>query len=195
MLHRDIKIENIVISHNIDTPISATPISSTPISAIPISAHLIDFGLSCTLTKGDPFTCVSVTGSAVGTLHYMSPENLQSASKIHMVQSTDASLASDVFSLGATFYSVITDKLVYPELKGWQFPVLLQGLETIQLTDWCASRGVDAIDQALFDKLKMLINRMISIEAATRPSMDTVVSDLRNSWMDFIGYQLVSEQR
>ena len=76
IVHRDVKPSNIVL----------TPSGQ---------ARLLDFGLA-ELSDVDRLTR---TGSALGTLHYMAPEQLQGGT---------ADARSDVYSLGATLYELLT---------------------------------------------------------------------------------------
>ena len=168
VLHRDIKTNNIVIS---DVRYQSR------------SAHLIDFGLSCKLTKDDPFTCGRVTGAAIGSFVSMSPENFQSASMIRMVPFTDSSFASDVFAFGATFYTVLTNKWLYGTPTRWHYADILLALKDVQVSDWCEPRkshqDINAQDLALLDGLHSIINRMIAINPLERPSMVTIVMFLQ----------------
>jgi tetratricopeptide (TPR) repeat protein len=62
---------------------------------------LLDFGLA----KMKFQTKLTRTGIMVGTLNYMAPEQLANS---------DYSSASDIYSLGVTFYEIITGKLAFP---------------------------------------------------------------------------------
>src|SRR5262249_35821649 len=64
---------------------------------------LADFGLAKLLpTDQDPLitACVTRTGDFIGTPSYMSPEQAQNAALV--------TVASDVYSLGATLYALLT---------------------------------------------------------------------------------------
>ncbi len=75
--HRDIKPSNILITSN-------------------GTVKLTDFGLA--RTPGDPR--LTQTGAVVGSLHYISPEQVQS--------SPDIDYRSDIYSMGAVLYEVVT---------------------------------------------------------------------------------------
>ncbi len=91
VVHRDIKPSNILISRN-------------------GTAKLFDFGLAHldeeALSKGvagrDAEFISTRNGFAVGTVHYMSPEQAR--------ESDDVDTRSDIYSLGCTFYEMLTGK-------------------------------------------------------------------------------------
>lgn len=79
IIHRDLKPENIMIvevGHN------------------PHCVKVLDFGLS----KTQSLTRLTQTGVIMGTIHYLSPEQLANS---------DISWASDIYSLGVIFYQLI----------------------------------------------------------------------------------------
>ncbi len=62
---------------------------------------LLDFGLA----KGQAQTRITETGTVMGTLNYMAPEQLSKG---------EFSLASDIYSLGVIFYETVTNRLPFP---------------------------------------------------------------------------------
>lgn len=80
IVHRDIKPSNILIDEE-------------------GKAYLTDFGLAKELSKAD--SALTLSGSILGTPDYMSPE--QAIGKLNKIDAR-----SDIFSLGATLYHVLT---------------------------------------------------------------------------------------
>ncbi len=97
IIHRDVKPSNILIDQE-------------------LCPHLIDFGLARSRVGGDEAS-LSHAGQIVGTLSYMSPEQAQA-------RSDAIGPATDVYSLGATLYTLLAGR---PPFRG-DGP-----LETIQL--------------------------------------------------------------
>lgn len=78
VVHRDIKPDNIIVNQD-------------------VQAKLCDMGLAKCITSEANLT---VIGTVIGTPHYMSPEQARG--------DTDIDSRSDIFSLGATWYHMVT---------------------------------------------------------------------------------------
>ncbi|WP_372368525.1 protein kinase [Candidatus Uabimicrobium sp. HlEnr_7] len=89
ILHRDIKPENIIVS---DTGIP----------------YLTDFGIA-KINDNDEKS-LTKTGSFMGTPNYVSPEQAQG-------QLRELDARTDVYSLGATLYEVVTGVTLFPPMK------------------------------------------------------------------------------
>jgi hypothetical protein len=83
VVHRDIKPSNIMIS---------------PTPQGRLRARILDFGIA--KLSNEPGANQTVFGTKMGTLNYMSPEQIRDASSVD--------LRSDIFSLGATLYELAT---------------------------------------------------------------------------------------
>ena len=89
IVHRDLKPSNVMLTET--------------------GVRLLDFGLAKqheagppgTLSAAPTRTALTMEGSILGTLHYMSPEQLEGKS---------ADARSDVFSFGATLYEMVTGR-------------------------------------------------------------------------------------
>jgi len=115
ILHRDLKPQNILVDGESDVPLVA------------------DFGLAKLLERDQGLT---MQGQAVGTPQYMSPEQSRDAARV--------TTASDVYSLGATLYHLLTGR------PPFHTPTLLETLRQIQEEDPVSPRRLNsAIDRDL----------------------------------------------
>jgi serine/threonine-protein kinase len=80
IIHRDIKPANIMV---------------TPAKVV----KLMDFGIATTTSRGNLQNRLTAAGMALGSVHYMSPEQVKAGAP-------DA--RSDLYSLGITFYEMVT---------------------------------------------------------------------------------------
>ena len=87
IVHRDVKPENILIKANDEVKV-------------------LDFGIAKLL--GDSEFNLTKTGTQVGTVYYMSPEQVKAEELDHR---------SDIYSLGITFYEVVSGFCPYRSLK------------------------------------------------------------------------------
>ncbi|MAG93032.1 MAG: hypothetical protein CMJ48_04715 [Planctomycetaceae bacterium] len=84
IVHRDIKPENILVDKQGRVKIA-------------------DFGLAKLLGKGPAEYTLTGTHQAMGTMHYMAPEQMQGAGSVDH--------RADIFSLGVVFYELLTGQL------------------------------------------------------------------------------------
>ena len=84
IVHRDIKPENILLDKKGRVKIA-------------------DFGLAKLLGKTAPDVSLTGTQQVMGTMHYMAPEQLEGA--------RDVDHRADIYSLGVTFYEMLTGEL------------------------------------------------------------------------------------
>ena len=88
LIHRDIKPENLMLSDD-------------------GTVKIVDFGLSkSTDVEADTRTAVTVAGQILGTPLYMSPEQFRGE---------QVGVGSDIYSLGATFYHLLTGRAPFEE--------------------------------------------------------------------------------
>lgn len=136
-IHRDLKPGNIMIIQKGHTT---------------HFAKILDFGLAKTQTV----TRVTETGMVVGTLNYMSPEQL-----LHSKYST----ASDIYSLGVVFYEMLTGERPF---KGETPLEILQEI----------FKGFTLLPKGIPPHLQTLIKDMLAKEPDERPSAETLYKQL-----------------
>lgn len=93
IIHRDIKPENILISRE-------------------GGVKLTDLGLAKELKRYVSIN-ITKTGEGIGTLHYMSPEQVENT--------RDVDQRADVYSLGATLYECFCGQPPFDEVGVWKF--------------------------------------------------------------------------
>jgi serine/threonine protein kinase len=99
ILHRDLKPQNILVDHD-------------------DQLHLADFGLARKIEDTDGLTS---TGSILGSVHYLAPELLSS-------MPDEASVASDIYAIGAIFYEMLTG---IPPFAGNSFSELADNIRRL----------------------------------------------------------------
>ena len=146
-VHRDLKPENAI---------------ATPDGTITV----IDLGLAW----GESMTRHTESGAAVGSIGYMSPEQLDG-------QHVDA--AADVWAIGVMIYEAIAGKRPFARARP---------TEEVAATLLGAYAKLTAADRRSSDELADLVGTCLTIEAAKRPSIDELVTKLRAQidWTDDI---------
>ncbi|MEW6363516.1 MAG: two-component regulator propeller domain-containing protein [Acidobacteriota bacterium] len=141
IIHRDLKPDNIMLVTSGEDP---------------NFVKLLDFGLA----RMQSSTRLTQTGTMVGTLYYMSPEQ---------VRGKPADSRSDVYMLGVLFYELLT--LRRPFEADTPVGLIMQVLESTPLrpTDLAPNLPVD---------LERLILAMIDRDPESRPSAQEVLREL-----------------
>ena len=95
IVHRDLKPENIYLENR---------------SGDPEFVKILDFGIAKVMRgDGSQAPQLTATGQTLGTLEYMSPEQL-------MGKELDG--RSDIYTVGVLIYEMVTGRLPFPEAKG-----------------------------------------------------------------------------
>lgn len=109
VIHRDLKPANIMVTSQSESNQTGEWNENSQV-------RILDFGLACSVTE-----TLRDTGSSMvlGTPLYMSPEQASGRSK-------DVGIATDIFSLGAILYELLTGK---PPFEAESFPEVLTKLK------------------------------------------------------------------
>jgi serine/threonine-protein kinase len=165
VLHRDLKPNNIIVGNHGETLVvdwglaKALGRTDAEVGPQPEERPLVPF-----LSNGSAET---IPGSALGTPAYMSPE--QARGDLERLGP-----ASDVYSLGATLYCLLTGK---PPFEGDDARVLLRGVE---LGDFPHPRRLDpAIDRAL----EAVCLKTMAREPEDRYATPRALADDLECWM------------
>ncbi|NIM13609.1 MAG: protein kinase [Candidatus Aminicenantes bacterium] len=141
IVHRDLKPDNIMlVEKNKD----------------PLFVKLLDFGLA----KAQTFSRLTETGIVIGTLSYLSPEQ---------IKESVYSSASDIYSLGVTFYEMLTG--IKPFFGETSLEIMKEILNKDPVEPVCLRDEVP-------EELSRLIMRMMEKEPQDRPGIKDVCSIL-----------------
>jgi tetratricopeptide (TPR) repeat protein len=102
VIHRDIKPSNVLVTDNDGEPV----------------CKVIDFGIAKAVTPALGSERLTMTGMAIGTPAYMSPEQF-------MTDGTDVDTRADIYALGAVFYELVSGVLPYDPARYPGFAALL----------------------------------------------------------------------
>ncbi|MCK5850556.1 MAG: serine/threonine protein kinase, partial [Kiritimatiellae bacterium] len=121
---------------------------------------VMDFGLARVMQAT---TQLTVDGSFLGTPQYMSPEQCEGK---------DIDNRSDIYSLGVTFYELLTGKIpVEGDTPGSMLVKIIQG----------ELRPIREVDPSIPEEVATVIHRMMQTQKEKRPrNMEEVIADLRS---------------
>lgn len=146
-VHRDLKPENAIAS---------------PDGAITV----IDLGLAW----GEHMTRHTESGAAVGSIGYMSPEQLDGQ---------QVGPAADVWAIGVMIYEAVAGKRPFARPRP---------TEEVAATLLGSHAKLSAADRRASEELAAIVGACLALDAAKRPSIDTLVAQLRAQvdWTDDI---------
>ncbi len=160
VIHRDIKPSNVVLATRHDGA---------------LCPKILDFGIA-KLTGGFDGRKKgrTATGAAMGTLHYMSPEQIKGV--------VDLDARADIFSLAATLYEFITGELPFDTatdydtmkqiVEGTPTPIRQLSPDVDPVLEACVNKGLARDREARFQscaEFKTLLMEVGSTTATPRP--------------------------
>ncbi len=164
IVHRDLKPENILVTRTKDGG---------------DQIKVLDFGLA-KLSERDDAADVTGRGAIVGTPYYMSPEQIRGESLDHR---------SDIYSLGAMFYRVITGEPPFVA----QTPV---GVLTKHLTDEVVPPRMRRPDLAIDTRVEAIVLRAMAKRREARyATVDSMREDVERAREDLAAAAVASGTR
>ncbi len=147
VIHRDLKPTNILVDA-----------SGQP--------KILDFGVARLNDTEVPMTRATTMGQMIGTLQYMSPEQVNA-------DPDDLDIRSDVYSLGVILYELLSERLPYDISKD----LLHQAAWTILQVD---PAPLSSVDRDLRGDVETIVNKALEKEKDRRySSADDLASDIR----------------
>jgi serine/threonine protein kinase len=155
LIHRDLKPSNLML---------VRPGSDSHDHAAKVK--ILDYGLSqLVTTASDQITgSLTDTGQIMGTLEYMAPEQCEG--------SRDITPQADLYSLGATFYKLLTGRSPYPREDYDTYGKLYRA----RMTD--TPKPVQSVRSEIPDGLAALVDQLLSVTPTSRPSAATLARQL-----------------
>ena len=149
VVHRDLKPDNIMLARDSE-------------SLRGERVKLLDFGIAKLTGFAAGSAAQTQIGAVMGTLWYISPEQLRNTSQVDD--------RADVFSLGALLYHLLSSR-----------PPIRAGNEYELIAHYITNQTIEPIAQVAPTTpptLADLVTRMLAVDAAARPSMFDVAAEL-----------------
>ena len=107
LVHRDIKPSNLLLTHDSDDDLA--PFEASTAAGV---LKILDLGLARFANVKAEIEKLSIDGIIVGTPDYLAPEQALDSSKVDR--------RADIYSLGCTFYELLTGQTPYATVQGTQ---------------------------------------------------------------------------
>ncbi len=174
VIHRDLKPANILVSESSDQSMVAGGRESGTTRAAGPQPKILDFGVARLLEPDTVHTAVTEAGLVIGTIGYMSPEQL--AGDIHAVDAR-----SDIYALGVMLYELLTGRMPF-DLRG---KPIAEAARIVRDVEPAPIGVVPGLDRSLQADIQTIIRHATEKDRERRyPTAAALSEDLRRALRD-----------